>query len=416
MAKIEYLNESDIKKLVRQTIKEINSGVRDKEYQRAIGNGLYIIVELNGKAYYRIRPTIKSKRTWINVGDVDLDGLANIRIKASEYKKELRDSGNLLSIKEPSINILTINDLCTEYRQIVPIIRKTKESILSITYSINTIQKHIGEVKLSELTGDIIEDNILKPKANSIPAMRKDFKTLRQMLDYAVQRKQISANPALNIASPLLKAKHSPRRLVLTEADLAKLFGSLYELDHIPFKFKVAIHLLFLLLVRRMELLSSHWGQIDLENGTLNLDKNKTDAPTIIPLPRQAIAIFKLMQKNPEIFGEPTGYLFKGKRRGGFVAENSINVHMAKLKEVIGKDLSPHATRRTASSILHKMKFDIAVVESALNHSKKSLDSIWAVYNLHDYYQERQEMLRVWADKIDSYIPKNVKEDMAKLM
>ena len=416
MAKTEYLNDSELKKLVRQITKEINSGKRDKEFQRAAGDGLYIIIELNGNAYYRIRPTIKGKRTWITVGDINLDMLSNVRIKASEYKKELRDSGNLLSVKGPKLNTHTVNDLCEEYLQLVPIIRKTKDSVLSITYSIYTIQKSIGEIKLSELTDDLIEDHILRPKANSIPAMKKDFKTLRQMLDYASHKKLISANPMHGMVSPLLKVTHIPRRLVLAEADLAKLFGVLYELDNIPLKFKVAIHLLFLLLVRRMELMSAKWNQIDLVNGTFMLDKNKTDAPSVIPLSRQVIMLFKIIQKNPEIFGEAEGYIFKGGRRGGFGAENSINAHMAKLKDVVGKDLSPHATRRTASSILHKMKFDMAVIESALNHSKKSLDSIWAVYNLHDYYEERADMLQKWADKIDSYIPDKIKQDIAKLM
>ncbi|HLX54990.1 MAG TPA: integrase arm-type DNA-binding domain-containing protein, partial [Aquella sp.] len=276
MAKIEYLNETEVKELIKQTIKDIESGVRNKELQQAIGGGLYLIVELNRESYYRVRPTVKKKRTWVTIGAVRLKNKANIpgltlsdaRDKVLEYKKAFTDGNNLIQARKQNIECSTVHDLCNEYKKVVPIIRNSKASELSILYSINTIQNILGETKLIDLTEDDIEYNILRPKAEHIPAMRKDFKTLRQMLNYAIDKKYINNNPANTIASPLLKFKHKPKRPVLNESDLEKLFNKLYELDNIPFKFAIAIHLLFLLMIRRVELVSVKWNQIDLTQAT----------------------------------------------------------------------------------------------------------------------------------------------------
>jgi integrase len=65
-------------------------------------------------------------------------------------------------------------------------------------------------------------------------------------------------------------------------------------------------------------------------------------------------------------------------------------------------DWTLHDLRRTVASGLQRLGVRLEVTESVLNHRSGSMSGIVAVYQRHDYAEEKRAALVRWADHIES--------------
>jgi integrase len=122
----------------------------------------------------------------------------------------------------------------------------------------------------------------------------RSLAVLGAMLQFAVGRKLIPANPAKGVK--LLKG--GKRERFLSEAELAKLADALaaMEAEHrLSPTATAAIRLLLLTGCRKSEILSLRWEWVDIERGVLRLPDSKTGAKAV-PL---AAAAVKLLAELP---------------------------------------------------------------------------------------------------------------------
>jgi integrase len=122
----------------------------------------------------------------------------------------------------------------------------------------------------------------------------RSLAVLGAMLQFAVKRKLIVANPAKGV--PLLKGKKKER--FLSEAEVKRLAEAVSGMEaerKLSSTAAVAIGLLMLTGCRKSEILSLRWEWVDFERGCLRLPDSKTGAK-VVPLGSSAM---KLLSEVP---------------------------------------------------------------------------------------------------------------------
>lgn len=84
----------------------------------------------------------------------------------------------------------------------------------------------------------------------------------------------------------------------------------------------------------------------------------------------------------------------------------SLNAALNRLHETLGercRRFTPHDLRSTSRSHLAALGVDVLIAERCLNHS---LGGLVAVYDQHDYIEERRRALELWSTKLSSLADK----------
>jgi integrase len=115
----------------------------------------------------------------------------------------------------------------------------------------------------------------------------------------------------------------------------------------------------------------------------------------IVPLARQAVALFKELQA---LTGAGK-WVFPGNRTNGEpMSENTVNAALRRL----GYDrtmLTAHGFRGMASTMLHERGWPSDVIERQLSHAERN--AVKAAYNHAEHLPKRREMMQAWADYLD---------------
>ncbi|WP_247877996.1 tyrosine-type recombinase/integrase [Azospirillum sp. TSO22-1] len=59
-----------------------------------------------------------------------------------------------------------------------------------------------------------------------------------------------------------------------------------------------------------------------------------------------------------------------------------------------------HDLRRTAATMMAELGVPLHVVDKILNHSQGTIKGVAAIYNRHQYLEERKQALAAWADRL----------------
>lgn len=364
------------------------------------GANLYLFVSKSGNLSFRYRVRTRDKITWITIGKYPLITLAGARDSALDCAKIVAKgiSPKEFYERQESLN-LKFTLLAQEYIQHrLPLVRLKEDSRLQEVRIINNeLVARLGDIKLNDLTTEVIHKKIIQPKVHNSPAsVKRALITLKLLLRYALELGYITSSPIdrINI-SALYKDK--PRERFLSFDEVSKLLATVYKAN-IRTQWKIAVHLLILLLCRKNELMLAEWSQIDWEQGILKLSDTKMNKPTKIPLSTQAIKLFSFLRE----LNSGSQYIFTGSNINKAPCHNTLNNILKFTETLLDQPFTIHDLRRTGASLLPQMGFDFIVVESALNHEFRHGAS--RHYFHHDYFDERKSMLQAWADKIDSLL------------
>lgn len=194
--------------------------------------------------------------------------------------------------------------------------------------------------------------------------------------------------------------KARSRDRTLSPQEISMFLKAAYQ-SNIRLQFKLGLHIILATMVRKSELLLARWEDVHFDTAEWHIpaENSKTGKPHIVYLPRQAIELFRELQKLA------TGSALVMPGRGSLTkpfAHNAINNALKKALQ--GQEIPAftiHDLRRTASTLLHENGWASDVVEKALNHN---IGGVRGVYNRATYADQRREMLQYWADFIGSLI------------
>lgn len=258
----------------------------------------------------------------------------------------------------------------------------------------------IGSRPAGDVTPADIVDITEAAAAKSLHVARLVLMALREVFSHAVARHVIESNPCAHVKG---KAVIGPRpvnrtRIMLNEAELRAMLPALPSIGRSN---ELAIKVLLSTCTRIGELTLAEWSHIDLErrDWTIPPELSKNRKHFVIPLTEAVVGWF--LELRTIAFG--SRFVLPIRKRwddsGGDkpMEPSTLNAAINRLCRDLGdkcRRFTPHDLRSTARSHLAAMSVDLLVAERCLNHS---LGGLVAVYDQHDYLNERRKALDLWS-------------------
>lgn len=157
-----------------------------------------------------------------------------------------------------------------------------------------------------------------------------------------------------------------------------------------------AVRLAPLVFVRPGELRTARWADIDFDEQQWCFVVTKTKSPHIVPLAKQAIAIFKELKP---VTGNRE-YVFPSARSPLRPMSNNAVLAALRRMGIPKEEMSGHGFRAMARTILDEnLGFRPDFIEHQLAHQVR--DPLGRAYNRTSHLAERRKMMQAWADYLD---------------
>ena len=241
-------------------------------------------------------------------------------------------------------------------------------------------------------------DKMLRPLSDRgiFRTAAKALQLTKALFDYGMKRHIIAANPAAPFNWKDIGGKTGPRSRVLSRAELVALFKAMRDTPNFPPHVAAAVKLLLALGVRKGELQKATWDEFDLKAGIWRIpgERTKTEAAIRIPLAPWVIGV--LTEQRARGYN---GYVFPALRMSpgkttGYMGDATMNQALYRLQSSL-ESFTVHDLRRTARTHLAALGVVPHIAELCLNHKLKG---IAAVYDVHDYFEERRAALNALSD------------------
>jgi integrase len=187
----------------------------------------------------------------------------------------------------------------------------------------------------------------------------KEMSVLKHCLKLAVEWSELNQNPAAGARLPKLPAG---KTRYLTPGELKAALQSAPEWMRAPMAFAACTG------VRRGELLSLRWMDVDLQHRRLYLRETKNGALRILPLSAAALQVLASLP-----LGEASAPVFAG------VDAANLSVYTKRVFKRLGiLDASFHTLRHTAASWLVQQGVDLYAVGQILGHKTPRMTQRYA--------------------------------------
>ena len=379
-----------------------NAKHKDKAYSLRDGNGLWLVVEPNGKKkkWWKLRTVFIGKNNSFSLGTYPEVALSNAREQRNEIRKQLVagvDPAVFRKVeKARHSGKNTFETFACDWHEKF----KNTWSVNHAVDVMNRLKKYVfpylGKRPLDAITTPEI-DAVLQRIAPYIPeAARRTMTTCSMIFRQAVRIGRIPYNPveSLRGSLPPVKAKH-----MAAPTDPKEAARLLRVLDGYSGTFVVvcALRLAPLVFVRPGELREAEWADIDLEKAEWRYAITKTNTNHIVPLSRQAIAILR------EVYSL-TGfdrYVFPSAHSTTRpMSKTTVNKAMRRMGIDTKNELTFHGFRAMARTILDEvLNLRPELLEHQLGHTVR--DPLGRAYNRTSYLPERKTMMQAWADYLD---------------
>jgi integrase len=237
----------------------------------------------------------------------------------------------------------------------------------------------ISRKDVLRLLDDIVD------KGSPIVANRT-LSAIRKLFNWAVSRDILAMSPCTGIKPPTAERS---RDRVLSDDELRAVWeGS----EKLGWPFGPMVKILILTAQRRDEVAGMRWDELDLDGGIWALppERVKNNKPHEVPLSNATVEILRSLPAAP-------GHLVF--TTTGITSPSGFSKAKSRLDAMIEKPLKPwrlHDLRRTAATGMARLGIAMPVVEKILNHTSGSFRGVAAVYQRHDYREEKRLALQAW--------------------
>lgn len=268
-------------------------------------------------------------------------------------------------------------------------------------------ERDIKSLKLPEL----IEPIKIVENAGKVDVARRLQQRVAAIMRYAAQNGIIEYNPAQDITGAVAPSEthHHPALELEELPEFLKRIGQ-YKGKELT---RLAMQLNLLVFIRSSELRFARWSEIDLQKALWTIPARrepiagvkfsqrgaKMRTPHLVPLSRQAVAVWKLIQR---LNGPDQPLLLPGARNAkATMSEGTINKALRVMGYNTKVDVCCHGFRTMAcSALVESGKWSSEAVERQMSHQERS--GVRAAY-IHkaEHMDERQKMMQWWADYLD---------------
>lgn len=258
------------------------------------------------------------------------------------------------------------------------------------------VTNKVGNRPVEDISPADIVDLTEAAAAKSLHVARLVLTALREVFSHAVARHVVASSPCAHVAgkSVIGQRPEHRQRIMLTESELRVMLPALPLIGRSN---ELAIKVLLGTCTRIGELVFAEWSHVDLTRLEWSVppELSKTRNAFVIPLSGPVAGWF--LELKTLSFG--SRFVLPIRKRlddaGGDrpMEPATMNAAINRLCLSLGascRRFTPHDLRSTARSHLAAMGVDLIVAERCLNHS---LGGLVAVYDQHDYMDERRKAL-----------------------
>ena len=240
-------------------------------------------------------------------------------------------------------------------------------------------------------------------KRGALDIAKRAHQTTGQILRYAIAHGLTQRNPAADIKpSDILAPSAKINHARIDAKELPDLLRKIEGYQGTPVT-RLAMRLMVLMFVRTGELIGARWDEFDFTDAEWRIpaQRMKMRTPHIVPLPKQAIALLKILHG---VTGHRT-LLFPGERDHSKPISNNTILKALERMGYKGR-MTGHGFRGLASTVLHEHGFEHMHIELQLAHQER--DRVSASYNHALYLKPRAKMMQWWADFLDQQLTGDV--------
>ena len=374
-----------------------------KEYQKADSGGLSLVVRSKGDKFWRYEFRLNGKKEKYGYGnypDINLIDARKIHAVARQLVALNQHPSTLLDNPEAKKMIIDGHGV------------KTLEEHVKAAQEKAAIQALMTFGEAADIYKDEWVDSHWKnpdkgwtpvrrhllPKLTDKPLAEIDVATIRELIydirervgpptalsclswaervfSYAVEHDFCKHNPAA-LVKPARVGNRNKRTRWLTTPEIRRYLTGLYQANCYR-GYKLALHLLLMLALRKQELTGAAWSEIDFEKGEMLIPagRMKTKKDHLVLLPTQAIEMLRELQRlaggSPWVMPMPTNL------KRAMHSNNLSAAHAAALEFAEIEDYNIHDHRHTASTHLRERGHSPEVVETALSHAIPGMAGVY---------------------------------------
>jgi len=227
-------------------------------------------------------------------------------------------------------------------------------------YMVSVLEERFGNIPLRKLEPSLVEGFIVDMvKQNKKPAtVNKYLVILKHMLKKAVEWNMVEEKVLKKLSSIKALKNNNKRLRYLTKEEIHRLLS--FCDDHLyPIVF-TALNTG----MRKSEILSLKWSNIDLENGYIYVEDSKSGESRTIPMNRMLLEMFRRMFKERK---KDVDFVFVNPKTGDRY-RNIKTAFNSALKKAQIKNFHFHDLRHTFASHLVMAGVDLTTVKELLGH------------------------------------------------
>jgi len=345
-----------------------------------------------GKKSFVLDYRDNNRKNLMVIGSCSVLKVEQARGKAKEYLVSLATKGvNPLQERQKERQGKLVKDLCAAYIERHAINKKSgKDDITRIERFIipawgNLLATHIKRADVAALHLKLGKQGHYQ--ANRVYSLLSKMFNLARVWGFVPEE---HVNPCFGIE----KFKEEKRDRFVSHEEFPKLVEAINkELNQYVVS---AIWLYLLTGVRKDELLTLKWVDIDLERKELKLTDTKNGKSHYLPLSIAAIDILNQIQR---IDGNP--YVITGKNSGCHLV--NIDKPWQRIRKEAGlEDVRLHDLRRTVGSWLAQSGNSLHLIGRVLNHSNQSTTAIYSRFgqdSVRDALEQHGQLITGFAGK-----------------
>ena len=216
-------------------------------------------------------------------------------------------------------------------------------------------------------------------------------------MNFAVSLDYIPLSPMTCLKMPY---KENPRDRFMNEEEIAIFWNGIDSVSNLSPPVKIALKLALVTGQRRSEIAYISKSELDLENKIWSLPKERTknSRPHDVPLSNLAVSLLEEAISHSGY----SDYVFRSPRFKDRPIDCKVLTRAwARARVQLGlDDVVLHDFRRTCATGLQKLGVRLEVTEAVLNHKSGSISGIVAIYQRHDWKEEKKEALEAWASGV----------------
>ena len=377
----------------------------EKPLKLSDGQGLFLLIQPNGKKYWRYSYRFEGKQKTLALGvfpEVSLADARDLRndarvllkktkVDPGEHRKALKQSQT--SQDTDSFEVVAREWFANQSDIWAPthadkIIRRLERDIFP----------WLGASPIASITAQQLLIAARRIEGRGVKeTARRALLNCSQIFRYAIATGRAERDPVPDLKGALQPAKTTHFATITDPKAIGELLRAIDEY-HGSFITKCALQLAPLVFVRPGELRAAEWSEIDLDAAEWNIkaERMKMRVAHLVPLSKQSVAI--LREIHP-LTGRGK-YVFSSEQTSTRpMSENTLNFALRRMG-FAKNEMSVHGFRAMARTVLDEiLHIRPDYIEHQLAHAVR--DPNGRAYNRTTHLPERREMMQKWADYLD---------------